>query len=63
LLHRDGSIEDYYAKFMTLSRRDPAIFEEHQVQLFMAGLGHQLCSDIALQQLAMLDHTVMYAQA
>jgi hypothetical protein len=48
---------------MTLSRRDPAIFEEHQVQLFMAGLGHQLRSDIALQQLAMLDHTVMYAQA
>jgi hypothetical protein len=40
LLSRDGTIEDYCAKFMVLSCRDPAISEDHQVQLFTMGLSH-----------------------
>jgi hypothetical protein len=40
LFSRDGTIEDYCAKFMVLSCRDPAISEDHQVQLFTMGLSH-----------------------
>jgi hypothetical protein len=48
LLHRDGSIDEYCNKFMALSCRNPATTEEHQVQLFTAGLGHHLQTDVAL---------------
>jgi hypothetical protein len=48
---------------MSLSCRDPTISEEYQVQLFMAGLGHQLSTDVTLQQPATLDHAVIYAWA
>jgi hypothetical protein len=63
LLRREGSIEDYCTKFMSLSCRDPAISEEYQVQLFMAGLDHQLSTDVTLQQPATLDHAAIYAWA
>jgi hypothetical protein len=48
---------------MSLSCRDSAISEEHQVQLFMVGLSHQLRTDVALQQPSTLDHAVMYTWA
>jgi hypothetical protein len=63
LLRQEGSIEDYCAKFMSLSCHDPVISKEHQVHLFMAGLGHQLRTDVALQQPSTLDHAVMYTWA
>jgi hypothetical protein len=48
---------------MALSCRNPAISEDHQVQLFTAGLGQQLRTDMALQKPATLDKAVMYARA
>jgi hypothetical protein len=33
---------------MSLSFKDPAISEDHQVQLFTVGLGHHLRTDVVL---------------
>jgi hypothetical protein len=63
LLRRDGAIEEYCTKFMALLCRDPAISENHQVQLFTAGLDHQLRTDITLQNPTSLDEAIMYARA
>jgi hypothetical protein len=45
---------------MALSCRDPTISEDHQVQLFTTGLGHQLRT---FQKPTSLDEAVMYARA
>jgi hypothetical protein len=63
LLRREGSINYYCTKFMALSCCDPTISEDHQVQLFMMGLGQQLETDVALQKPATLHKAVMYARA
>jgi hypothetical protein len=63
LLRRDGSVDDYTTRFMSLSCRDPRISEAHQVQIFIAGLGHPLRMDVALQRPASLDEAVMFAWA
>jgi hypothetical protein len=63
LLRKDGSVDDYAKKFMALSYCDPAPTETHQIQLFTAGLGTDLRTDVSLQQPAMLDDAVMFARA
>jgi hypothetical protein len=42
LLRCDGSVDDYTTCFMSLSCRNPGISEAHQVQVFIAELGHPL---------------------
>jgi hypothetical protein len=59
LLRRDGSVDAFCNRFMTLSYRDPSIIETHQVQLFMAGLGHSLRTDVTLQKSSTLDEAIM----
>jgi hypothetical protein len=63
LLRRDGSIDDFAKRFMALSCRDTAITESHQDQLFIAGLGKPLRTDVALQRPLTLCDTVMLARA
>jgi hypothetical protein len=63
LLRRDDTIEDYCNKFMAMSCQDLAISKDHQVQLFTAGLGHHLRTNVALQKPVTLDEVVMYARA
>jgi hypothetical protein len=63
LLYQDGTIEEYCNKFMALSYKDPAISEDHQVQLFTVGLGHHLRTYVMLQKLVTLDEAVMYTWA
>jgi hypothetical protein len=46
LLRRSGSIDDIAKRFLALSCRDRAIFEEHQVQLFIVGLSKPLRTDV-----------------
>jgi hypothetical protein len=43
-------------------RRSPDI-EAHQIQLFMAGLGQPLCTDVAFQKSSTMDEAIMYAHA
>jgi hypothetical protein len=48
---------------MGLLCRDSAISENHQIQPFMVGLGHQFRTDVTLHKSMSLDEVVMYAQA
>jgi hypothetical protein len=61
VLCRNDSIDDFTKKFMALSCCDTAITEAHQVQLFLAGLGNPLRTDVVLQRPATLDDTIMLA--
>jgi hypothetical protein len=63
LLQREGLVDDYCSQFMALSCHDSSIIEDHQVQIFVAGLGHPLRTDFALQRPLTLDEAVMYARA
>jgi hypothetical protein len=56
-------VDDFCTRFMTMSCRDPAISEDHQIQLFLTGLGQHLRMNVALQKLATLDDAVTYACA
>jgi hypothetical protein len=48
LLRREVSVDDFCTRFMSLSCCDPAILEDHQIQLLMAGLGQPLRMNVAL---------------
>jgi hypothetical protein len=63
LLRREGSVDDYCKQFRSLSYRDPAIFESHQIQLFTAGLGKPLRTNVSLQKPETLNEAIMYARA
>jgi hypothetical protein len=56
-------VDDFCTRFMTMSCRDPAISEDHQIQLFLTGLGQHLRMNVALQKPATLDDAVTYARA
>jgi hypothetical protein len=48
LLRREGSVDDDCKQFMSLSCRDSAISESHQMHLFTASLGMPLRTDVPL---------------
>jgi hypothetical protein len=62
-LRRMGSVDDYAKRFMALSCRDATLTEPQRLQLFVASLGNPLHTDIALQQPATLDDTVIIVRA
>jgi hypothetical protein len=62
-LHRDGAMHDFYNRFMALSCREPALTEPLHVQLFVAGLGPPLRTDVALLQPQTLDEAIKLARA
>jgi hypothetical protein len=62
-LRREGMVEEYCTKFMSLACCEPTLSEGFQVQLFVAGLGEPLRTDIALHQPATIDEAVKFAQA
>jgi hypothetical protein len=63
LLWCDGSVDDFAKRFMALSCRDTAITEAHQAQLFLAGLGKPLHTDVALHRPPTVDDAIMLARA
>jgi hypothetical protein len=62
LLHRNGSVDDYCKQFKALSCHDPSISEEHQIKLFMSGLGKPQRIDVTLQRPVSLDEGIMFAK-
>jgi hypothetical protein len=58
-----GNVIDYTARFMELSYRDESLTEHQQIQLYIAGLGDPLCTDVQLQQSTKLDDAVIFARA
>jgi hypothetical protein len=62
-LRRDGTVEEYCTKFVSLACREPTLSEGFQVQLFVAGLGEPLRTDITLHQPAIIDKAVKFARA
>jgi hypothetical protein len=62
LLHRDGSVEDFCNRFMSLSCHDHSLTEPQQVQLFTTGVGEPLRTDVALQRPSSLDEAIMLAR-
>jgi hypothetical protein len=63
MLRRKGSVDDYSARFMALSYRDPSLTEYQQIHLYITGHDNPLHMDVALQQPATLDDTVIFARA
>jgi hypothetical protein len=56
-------VNDYTACFMELSCRDESLTEHQQIQLYIAGLGDPLCTNVQLQQPTKLDDAVIFARA
>jgi hypothetical protein len=63
LLRRDGSVEEFCNRFMSLSCRDHSCTKHQQVQLFTTGHEEPLHTNVALQQPATLDEVIMLARA
>jgi hypothetical protein len=59
MLRRKGTVDDYSKRFMSLSCHDPLLTKPQQIQLYITGLGDPLRTDVALQQPATLDDTVI----
>jgi hypothetical protein len=56
-------VNDYTTRFMELSCRDESLTEHQQIQLYIAGLGNPLRTDVQLQQPTKLDDAVIFARA
>lgn len=63
LLRQEGSVDDYCDRFLLLAYRAENLSEGQQIQLFAAGLGQPLRTDVALQRPTSLDDAIMYARA
>ncbi|WVZ92138.1 hypothetical protein U9M48_038225 [Paspalum notatum var. saurae] len=62
-LVRSGSIEDYQRQFLALLCRCSNLTPQHQVDLFTAGLGQPLASDVELQRPSNLQTAMSLARA
>jgi hypothetical protein len=62
ILHCEGTVDEFYNRFMVLSCRDSSLTEAQQILLFIMGFGLPLPTDVILQQLGTLNDAVKYAQ-
>jgi hypothetical protein len=51
-LHRTGTVEDYQRQFLQLLCRCDSLSPTHQMNLFTAGLGEPMTSDVQMQRSA-----------
>ena len=58
-----GTVNDYAACFMVLSCRDESLTEHQQIELFIAGLGDTLRTDVQLHLPAKLDDAIIFVRA
>jgi hypothetical protein len=62
-LQFSGSIEEYQDQFLKLLARCEGLREEHQIQLFTAGLSEPLKTDVELQQPPTLEDAMNLSRA
>ncbi|KAJ1283957.1 hypothetical protein BS78_03G167300 [Paspalum vaginatum] len=62
-LRRNGTVEDYQRQFLALLCRCNRLTPQHQIDLFTAGLGQPLASDVEMQWLANLQTAMSLALA
>jgi hypothetical protein len=48
-LHLIDTVEEYQRQFLALMRCCDGLTPEHKMNLFMAGLGEPMCSDVEMQ--------------
>jgi hypothetical protein len=62
-LHRTGSVEEYQRQFLALVCRCENLPRQHHIDLFTAGLGKPLVSDVEMQRPTNLQTTMSLARA
>jgi hypothetical protein len=62
-LHRTSSVEEYQRQFLTLLCRCEGLSPQHQMNLFTAGLGEPMSSDVEMQRPADLQAAMSLARA
>jgi hypothetical protein len=62
-LHRTGTVEEYQRQFLTLLCRCEGLSPQHQMNLFTAGLGEPMSSDVEMQRPADLQAAMSLARA
>jgi hypothetical protein len=62
-LHRTSTVEEYQCQFLTLLCRYEGLSPQHQMNLFIAGLGEPMSSDVEMQRPADLQAALSLAQA
>ena len=62
-LRRSGSVEEYQRRFLALLCRCTDLTMQHQIDLFTAGLGQPLSSDVELQRPNNLQMAMSLARA
>ena len=62
-LHRTGTVEEYQRQFLALLCRCDNLTRQHQIDLFTAGLGQPLSSDVEMQHPANLQTAMSLARA
>jgi hypothetical protein len=62
-LHRTNTVEEYQRQFLTLLCRCEGLSPQHHMNLFTAGLGELMSSDVEMQRPANLQAAMSLAQA
>jgi hypothetical protein len=62
-LHRTSTVEEYQRQFLTLLCRCEGLSPQHQMNLFIAGLGEPMSSDVEMQRPAALQAALSLARA
>jgi hypothetical protein len=63
LLCRARTVEEYKDQFLALACRDADLSDHQLIQIYTAGLGNPLKTDVALRRPATLDDAIMLARA
>jgi hypothetical protein len=62
-LHRTSTVEEYQRQFLTLLCHCEGLSPQHQMNLFIAGLGEPMSSDVEMQRPADLQAAMSLTQA
>jgi hypothetical protein len=63
MLQCTGTVDEFSKHFIALSCRDTSLSEAQQIQLFITGLGNDLCIEVVLQQPSSLGDATIFARA